>query len=78
MSSQIQFTPVYGDKAFQPLCYLLEIDECKILLDCGWDSRFRIQDIEGLKKYDFSNNVFFTFLNLDWLTSMLCLYHTRT
>ncbi|KAJ3270566.1 cleavage and polyadenylation specificity factor subunit 2 [Terramyces sp. JEL0728] len=37
MSSFIKFIPLTGVNDQQPLCYLLEIDEAKILLDCGWD-----------------------------------------
>ena len=32
----INFSPIYGISSSDPLCYLLEIDGYKILLDCGW------------------------------------------
>ena len=48
MSSVIQFTPLYGANDHDPLCYLLELDDCKILLDCGWDDRFNEKDVEAL------------------------------
>eukprot|EP01083_Nonionella_stella_P022254 61559_1 len=50
MTSQIQITALYGTRPHEPLCYLLEIDECRILLDCGWDYCFNDKDIAPLKK----------------------------
>src|SRR5690349_5184247 len=37
MSASTKFTPLFGEDVREPCCYLLEIDECRILLDCGWD-----------------------------------------
>jgi cleavage and polyadenylation specificity factor subunit 2 len=37
MSASVQFTPLCGEEARESCCYLLEIDDCKILLDCGWE-----------------------------------------
>lgn len=51
MTSYIKFTPISGAKNEDPLCYLLEIDEAKILLDCGWSDSFDEQDLVNLKKY---------------------------
>ncbi len=31
-------------------CYLLEIDEAKILLDCGWSDNFDLEDLKTLKR----------------------------
>ncbi|KAI8087359.1 beta-lactamase-like protein [Thamnidium elegans] len=50
MTSYIKFTPISGAKNEDPLCYLLEIDEAKILLDCGWSDNFDEQDLANLKK----------------------------
>ncbi|KAF1798785.1 beta-lactamase-like protein [Mucor lusitanicus] len=50
MTSYIKFTPISGAKNEDPLCYLLEIDEVKILLDCGWSDSFREEDLANLKK----------------------------
>ena len=33
-----------------PLCYLLEMDGRKILLDCGWDDRMDVQALEPLRR----------------------------
>ncbi|ORY97347.1 beta-lactamase-like protein [Syncephalastrum racemosum] len=50
MSSYIKFTPISGAKNEDPLCYLLEIDEVKLLLDCGWSDQFNTDDLANLKK----------------------------
>ncbi|ORZ05984.1 beta-lactamase-like protein [Absidia repens] len=50
MASYIKFTPLSGAKNEDALCYLLEIDEVKILLDCGWSDHFDTKDLLPLKK----------------------------
>lgn len=50
MTSYIKFTPISGAKNEDALCYLLEIDEVKILLDCGWSDNFDVDDLVNLKK----------------------------
>jgi cleavage and polyadenylation specificity factor subunit 2 len=37
---KIQFTPLSGAHNEDPLCYILEIDDLCIMLDCGWDDKF--------------------------------------
>ncbi|KAF9996727.1 cleavage and polyadenylation specificity factor subunit 2, partial [Modicella reniformis] len=49
-SNYIRFTPLSGAKSESALCYLLEIDEAKILLDCGWNDAFDIDDLKQLKR----------------------------
>lgn len=49
MTSIVKFTPLSGAHDEKPLCYLLEIDEFKILLDCGWDEHFNTADLKLLK-----------------------------
>ena len=51
MTSLIRFTPLNGAWNENPLCYLLQIDECTILLDCGWTDAFRVEDLEVLQRY---------------------------
>jgi hypothetical protein len=34
-----------------PPCYLLEIDEAKILLDCGWNDHFNVEDLQALARW---------------------------
>eukprot|EP01104_Vermistella_antarctica_P017312 TRINITY_DN6110_c0_g1_i2.p1 TRINITY_DN6110_c0_g1~~TRINITY_DN6110_c0_g1_i2.p1 ORF type:complete len:859 (-),score=215.94 TRINITY_DN6110_c0_g1_i2:92-2518(-) len=50
MSSLIHFTPLMGASDDGPLCYLLEIDEYKILLDCGWTEPFDVSMLASLAK----------------------------
>ncbi|KAK3819700.1 MAG: beta-lactamase-like protein [Benniella sp.] len=49
-SNYIRFTPLSGAKSESALCYLLEIDEAKILLDCGWNDAFNVDDLRQLKR----------------------------
>ena len=47
----IHFTALLGGANDDgPLCYLLEIDKCRILLDCGWDDQFQTEQLELLEK----------------------------
>ena len=50
MSSIIQFKVINGAYNDSPLCYLLQIDEYKFLLDCGWNENFSIEMIDEYKK----------------------------
>ena len=45
--NRVFLTPILGgiredavDDANEPLCYLLQIDQTNVLLDCGWDDKF--------------------------------------
>lgn len=40
MTSIIRLTPISGAMGESPPCYILEIDEFRVLLDTGWDERF--------------------------------------
>lgn len=48
-SVSITFTPLYGVTALSPLCYLLEIDDVCVLLDCGWDDKLNTAVLEPLR-----------------------------
>jgi Cft2 family RNA processing exonuclease len=48
--SVVRFTPLSGAKTTDPLCYLLQIDECRILLDCGCDDSFELDALEPLQR----------------------------
>ena len=37
-------------KKREPMCYLLQIDDANILLDCGWDDSFNLADLRALEK----------------------------
>jgi hypothetical protein len=39
-----------GADSESPHCYLLQIDEYRILLDCGWDEKFSFEGIKELRK----------------------------
>jgi len=49
MTAIIKFTPISGAKNEDPLCYLLEVDDVRILLDCGWNETFDIKLLDNLK-----------------------------
>jgi len=49
------FTPVLGIDQHGPVCYLLEVDDIKILLDCGWDHNWNPEDIQALTRMDLSD-----------------------
>ena len=48
MGTIIRMTPISGVHSEDPLCYLLEVDDCRILLDCGWDERFETDFLQTL------------------------------
>ncbi|EGG15314.1 beta-lactamase domain-containing protein [Cavenderia fasciculata] len=51
MTSVIKFTPLCGGAGqITPPCYLLEIDNFCILLDCGWNAKLDISLLDELKK----------------------------
>lgn len=43
------FTPLCGVHSEDPLCYLLQIDNTRILLDCGWNDTFDVNLLEPLR-----------------------------
>jgi cleavage and polyadenylation specificity factor subunit 2 len=51
MTAIIRFKPLLGVEEDEPLCYLLEIDDFTILLDCGWNTKFDPEFLQPLKKY---------------------------
>ncbi|XP_006812203.1 LOW QUALITY PROTEIN: cleavage and polyadenylation specificity factor subunit 2-like [Saccoglossus kowalevskii] len=52
MTSIIKLTALSGAYSEGPLCYLLQVDEFKFLLDCGWDENFTMGEyMESLKKH---------------------------
>ncbi|TPX35203.1 dolichyl-phosphate-mannose---protein mannosyltransferase [Synchytrium endobioticum] len=51
MSSVVRFTPLSGAHSDAPLCYLLEIEEARILLDCGWTETFDVDELHSLQRY---------------------------
>ncbi|XP_030069856.1 cleavage and polyadenylation specificity factor subunit 2 [Microcaecilia unicolor] len=51
MTSIIKLTTVSGVQEESALCYLLQVDEFRFLLDCGWDENFSMDIIDSLRKY---------------------------
>ncbi|CAG5106697.1 Similar to Cpsf100: Probable cleavage and polyadenylation specificity factor subunit 2 (Drosophila melanogaster) [Cotesia congregata] len=51
MTSIIKLHAISGAMDESPPCYLLEIDEVKILLDCGWNEHFDESFMRELKRY---------------------------
>ncbi|CAO4380268.1 unnamed protein product [Caenorhabditis nigoni] len=51
MTSIIKLKVFSGAKDEGPLCYLLQVDNDYILLDCGWDERFELKYFEELRPY---------------------------
>ncbi|XP_072283809.1 cleavage and polyadenylation specificity factor subunit 2 [Pyxicephalus adspersus] len=51
MTSIIKLTTLSGAQEESALCYLLQVDEFRFLLDCGWDENFSMEIIEAIKKY---------------------------
>jgi hypothetical protein len=48
MTSFVKVTSLAPDNKY--LCCLLELDEAKILLDCGWTEDFNVEDLAYLSK----------------------------
>ncbi|RKP00996.1 hypothetical protein CXG81DRAFT_26300 [Caulochytrium protostelioides] len=49
--ASIQFTPLYGDAYHDgPMCYLVQVDEAAILLDCGWSAACDPQQLAPLAR----------------------------
>lgn len=51
MTSIIKLTALSGVQEESALCYLLQVDEFRFLLDCGWDETFSMDIIDSLKRY---------------------------
>ncbi|XP_033106073.1 cleavage and polyadenylation specificity factor subunit 2-like [Anneissia japonica] len=51
MTSIIRLTPFSGVLDESPLCYMLQVDEFRFLLDCGWDEHFSSQHMQNVQKH---------------------------
>ncbi|KAL2635973.1 hypothetical protein R1flu_007452 [Riccia fluitans] len=47
-SSSVKLTPLSGAHSESPLCYLLEVDGFRFLLDCGWTDMFDVDQLKPL------------------------------
>ena len=50
MTSIIKLSVLSGAYDEGPLCYLLQVDEFRFLLDCGWNESFNAEIVEPIKK----------------------------
>lgn len=50
MTSIIKLQAFSGVQGETPPCYMLQVDEFRFLLDCGWDENFNMEYIENVKK----------------------------
>lgn len=51
MTSIIKLQALSGAVGESPPCYILEVDEVRILLDCGWDEKFDQDFMRELKRH---------------------------
>lgn len=51
MTSIIKLTVLSGGQDETPLAYLLQVDEFRFLLDCGWDEFLSVETIEPIKRH---------------------------
>lgn len=61
MTSIIKLQVLSGAKDESPPCYLLQVDDVRILLDCGWDEKFDMEFIKEIKRYFISENTLIHF-----------------
>jgi len=59
MTSIIKLHAVSGAMNESPPCYILQVDELRILLDCGWDENFDQDFIKELKRYCLWNDCYY-------------------
>lgn len=50
MTSIIKLQALSGAMDESPACYILQVDEVRILLDCGWDEKFDMEVIKEIKR----------------------------
>lgn len=50
MTSIIKLHAISGAMDESPPCYILQVDELRILLDCGWDENFNDEFMRELKR----------------------------
>lgn len=51
MTSIIKVSALSGANDESPPCYLLQVDEVRILLDCGWDEKFNFEVIKEIRRH---------------------------
>lgn len=51
MTSIIKLEAISGARDDSPPSYLLQVDEFRFLLDCGWDEQFSLTSIKRMIKH---------------------------
>ncbi|KAJ8973068.1 hypothetical protein NQ317_004405 [Molorchus minor] len=51
MTSIIKLQALSGAMDESPPCYLLQVDDVRILLDCGWDEKFNMEFIKEIRRH---------------------------
>lgn len=50
MTSIIKLQALSGAMDESPPCYILQVDDVRILLDCGWDEKFNMEFIKEIRR----------------------------
>lgn len=50
MTSIIKVQALSGVMDESPPCFILQVDDVRILLDCGWDEKFNPEFVRELKR----------------------------
>ncbi len=48
MTTIVRFRALSGAGERGPVCYFVEVDGLRLLLDCGWDDAFRVEQLQQL------------------------------
>lgn len=62
MTSIIKLHAISGAMDESPPCYILQVDDFRILLDCGWDENFDQDFMKELRRYVMSISVAIQYL----------------
>lgn len=69
MTSIIKLHAISGAYDESPPCYILQLDEFRFLLDCGWDEKFDENFIKELRKYEI-----FCKFEISWI-QLIIMFH---
>lgn len=68
MTSIIKLSALSGARDESPPCYMLQVDEFRFLLDCGWDEDFSMDFVQDLRRC--FNNDSLIFMFLEWMKNL--------
>lgn len=51
MTSIIKLQVLSGAMDESPPCYILQVDDVRIMLDCGWDEKFNMEFIKEMRRF---------------------------